>query len=147
MHRSVFGDPHAGRAEDLSPLLFPARNTFWRNPQFLLSVWRPQKGGGMIPMPCSVLVSLLQKPRHRHRNRKPHLAIGFYLFRVGGMLGHEASHGVSGGCPCFLLPVLFTICICLPTDVGCTFLALFLNNDYVIQDKSSSYTEHQFLHL
>uniref|UniRef100_G1Q947 Calpain 14 n=1 Tax=Myotis lucifugus TaxID=59463 RepID=G1Q947_MYOLU len=58
-----------------------ARDTFWRNPQFLLSVWRPQEGR-MFPMPCSVLVSLLQKPRHRHRNRKPHLAIGFYLFRV-----------------------------------------------------------------
>ncbi|XP_004418650.1 PREDICTED: calpain-14 [Ceratotherium simum simum] len=59
---------------------FP-RDTFWRNPQFLLSVWRPQEGR-RAHMPCSVLVSLLQKPRHRHRNCKPHLAIGFYLFRV-----------------------------------------------------------------
>nr|KAF6328588.1 calpain 14 [Pipistrellus kuhlii] len=58
-----------------------ARNTFWRNPQFLLTVWRPQEGR-MFLTPCSVLVSLLQKPRHRHRNRKPHLAIGFYLFRM-----------------------------------------------------------------
>ncbi|XP_054584495.1 calpain-14 [Eptesicus fuscus] len=56
-------------------------DTFWRNPQFLLSVWRPQESR-MFLMPCSVLVSLLQKPRHRHRNRKPHLAIGFYLFRM-----------------------------------------------------------------
>lgn len=113
----MLGEPHAGGAEDLSPLLFPARDTFWRNPQFLLSVWRPQEGR-MFPMPCSVLVSLLQKPRHRHRNRKPHLAIGFYLFRVGGMPGHVASHGVSSGCPFFLLPVLFTIRVCLPTDLG-----------------------------
>eukprot|EP00069_Balaena_mysticetus_P006588 bmy_05223T0 len=51
-----------------------------KNPQFLLSVWRPQEGR-RFQMPCSVLVSLLQKPRHRHRNKKPHLAIGFYLFR------------------------------------------------------------------
>ncbi|XP_025117093.2 calpain-14 isoform X1 [Bubalus bubalis] len=57
------------------------RDTFWKNPQFLLSVWRPQEGR-RSQLLCSVLVSLLQKPRHRHRNRKPHLAIGFYLFRV-----------------------------------------------------------------
>ncbi|XP_055256786.1 calpain-14 [Moschus berezovskii] len=58
----------------------PPRDTFWKNPQFLLSVWRPQEGRRSRLL-CSVLVSLLQKPRHRHRNRKPHLAIGFYLFR------------------------------------------------------------------
>ncbi|XP_047635184.1 calpain-14 [Phacochoerus africanus] len=57
------------------------RDMFWKNPQFLLSVWRPQEGR-RLHMPCSVLVSLLQKPRHRHRNRKPYLAIGFYLFRM-----------------------------------------------------------------
>uniref|UniRef100_A0A8C3W9Y4 Calpain 14 n=1 Tax=Catagonus wagneri TaxID=51154 RepID=A0A8C3W9Y4_9CETA len=57
------------------------RDMFWKNPQFLLSVWRPQEGK-RLHMPCSVLLSLLQKPRHRHRNRKPHLAIGFYLFRM-----------------------------------------------------------------
>ncbi|KAM9054520.1 calpain-14 [Megaptera novaeangliae] len=56
------------------------QDTFWKNPQFLLSVWRPQEGR-RFQMPCRVLVSLLQKPRHRHRNKKPHLAIGFYLFR------------------------------------------------------------------
>uniref|UniRef100_A0A2K6G2U3 Calpain 14 n=1 Tax=Propithecus coquereli TaxID=379532 RepID=A0A2K6G2U3_PROCO len=52
----------------------PSSGTFWKNPQFLLS-------GSLRP--CSVRVSLLQKPRHRHRPRKPHLAIGFYLFWVG----------------------------------------------------------------
>uniref|UniRef100_A0A8D1UX52 Calpain 14 n=1 Tax=Sus scrofa TaxID=9823 RepID=A0A8D1UX52_PIG len=57
------------------------RDMFWKNPQFLLSVWRPQKCR-RLHVPCSVLVSLLQKPRHRHRNRKPYLAIGFYLFRM-----------------------------------------------------------------
>ncbi|XP_007127951.2 calpain-14 [Physeter macrocephalus] len=61
------------------------RDTFWKNPQFLLSVWRPQEGR-RFQMPCSVLVSLLQKPRHRHRNQKPHFAIGFYLFRVAQLL-------------------------------------------------------------
>ena len=70
-------------------LLFSARHTFWKNPQFLLSIWRP-KESRTLPMPCSVLVSLIQKPRHRHRNRKPPLAIGFYLFRVGG---HSGMHG------------------------------------------------------
>nr|XP_031540914.1 calpain-14 [Vicugna pacos] len=57
------------------------QDTFWKNPQFLLSVWRPQEGR-KLQGPCSVLVSLLQKPRHRHRNQQPHLAIGFYLFRM-----------------------------------------------------------------
>lgn len=56
-------------------------NTFWKNPQFLLSVWRPQQGR-TLPMPCSVLVSLIQKPRHKHRNWNSLLAIGFYLFRM-----------------------------------------------------------------
>lgn len=58
-----------------------ARDTFWKNPQFLLSVWRPKESRTLL-MPCSVLVSLIQKPRHRHRNRKLPLAIGFYLFRM-----------------------------------------------------------------
>ncbi|KAB0396074.1 hypothetical protein E2I00_020117, partial [Balaenoptera physalus] len=64
------------------------QDTFWKNPQFLLSVWRPQEGR-RFQMPCSMLVSLLQKPRHRHCNKKPHLAIGFYLFRVGGPLSYD----------------------------------------------------------
>ncbi|XP_059263575.1 calpain-14 isoform X2 [Mustela nigripes] len=62
------------------------RDTFWKNPQFLLSIWSPQEDRRFL-MPCSVLVSLLQKPRHRHRNRKPHLAIGFYLFRLSKYYG------------------------------------------------------------
>ncbi|ELK14104.1 Calpain-14 [Pteropus alecto] len=57
------------------------QDTFWKNPQFLLSVWRPQEGRTFL-MPCSVLVSLIQKPRHKHRNWNSHLAIGFYLFRM-----------------------------------------------------------------
>nr|XP_028687635.1 calpain-14 isoform X2 [Macaca mulatta] len=57
------------------------QGTFWKNPQFLLSVWRPEEGRRSL-RPCSVLVSLLQKPRHRCRKQKPHLAIGFYLYRV-----------------------------------------------------------------
>lgn len=117
LHLSVRGGQCAGGAKDLSHLAVPG--TFWKNPQFLLSVWRPQEGE-MFPMPCSVLVSLLQKPRHRHRNRKPHLAIGFYVFRVGGILGHVASLGHAGvsSCPFFLFPVLFTIHVCLPTGLG-----------------------------
>ncbi|NP_001308199.1 calpain-14 isoform 2 [Homo sapiens] len=57
------------------------QDTFWKNPQFLLSVWRPEEGRRSL-RPCSVLVSLLQKPRHRCRKRKPLLAIGFYLYRM-----------------------------------------------------------------
>ena len=83
-------------------LLCFAPDTFWKNPQFLLSVWRPQEGK-RSQLLCSVLVSLLQKPRHRHRNWKPHLAIGFYLFRV--------SRPLVGSYPFFLFPVLFTICL------------------------------------
>ncbi|KAB1266731.1 Calpain-14 [Camelus dromedarius] len=77
------------------------QDTFWKNPQFLLSVWRPQEGR-KLQGPCSILVSLLQKPRHRHRNQQPHLAIGFYLFRVGGRLAPAASHGVPSPYPAFL---------------------------------------------
>ncbi|XP_017819929.3 calpain-14 [Callithrix jacchus] len=57
------------------------QDTFWKNPQFLLSVWRPEEGRRSL-RPCSVLVSLLQKPRHRRRKQKPYLAIGFYLYRM-----------------------------------------------------------------
>lgn len=89
-----------GEPRSCLTLFCSAPDTFWKNPQFLLSVWKPQEGG-MFLMPCSVLVSLLQKPRHRNRNRKPHFAIGFYLFRVGGLLGHAVSHGVSNRCPLF----------------------------------------------
>ncbi|XP_075392045.1 calpain-14 isoform X1 [Tenrec ecaudatus] len=64
------------------------RNTFWKNPQFLLSVWKPESVRRSLH-PCSVLISLLQKPRCRHRNQKPHLAIGFYLFRVGKLYGKQ----------------------------------------------------------
>ncbi|TKC35105.1 hypothetical protein EI555_000876 [Monodon monoceros] len=84
------------------------RDTFWKNPKFLLSVWRPQEGR-RFQMPCSVLVSLLRKPRHRHRNKKPHLAIGFYLFRVGGPLVDQISrhiYSTSCGVPA-KVPVLY----------------------------------------
>uniref|UniRef100_H0W0U4 Calpain catalytic domain-containing protein n=1 Tax=Cavia porcellus TaxID=10141 RepID=H0W0U4_CAVPO len=57
------------------------QDTFWKNLQFLLS-WRPEEGRES-QSPCSTLVSLLQKPRHRRHKRKPHLAIGFFPFRVG----------------------------------------------------------------
>ena len=73
-------------------------------------------------MPCSVLVSLLQKPRHRHRNWKPHLAIGFYLFRVGGPRGHVATRGISHHWSSFLpFPDFLPICLCLQTDLGAGF--------------------------
>ncbi|XP_027789136.2 calpain-14 isoform X1 [Marmota flaviventris] len=57
------------------------QDTFWKNPQFLLSIWRPEEGRQSLRT-CSLLVSLLQKPRHRCRNPKSRLAIGFYVFRV-----------------------------------------------------------------
>ncbi|XP_006901197.1 PREDICTED: calpain-14 [Elephantulus edwardii] len=65
-----------------------SQGTFWKNPQFLLSVWKPELGQRSL-YPCKVLVSLLQKPRHRHRLRTPHLPIGFYLFRVGKYSGDQ----------------------------------------------------------
>nr|XP_055107935.1 calpain-14 isoform X1 [Symphalangus syndactylus] len=57
------------------------QDTFWKNPQFLLSVWRPEEGRRSL-RPCSVLVSLLQKPSHRCRKQKALLAIGFYIYRM-----------------------------------------------------------------
>ena len=122
LHQGDFGWESLGSALDLRSslgfaawdargsclaLLCSAPDMFWKNPQFLLSVWRPQKCR-RLHMPCSVLVSLLQKPRHRHRNRKPYLAIGFYLVRVGGLL--------MSSDPFLLVPVLFTLCARLLTS-------------------------------
>lgn len=94
--------------------LHPGPDTFWKNPQFLLSIWSPQEDRRFL-MPCSVLVSLLQKPRHRHRNRKPHLAIGFYLFRVRAcsLTGHLPPLGILP--PRFLSS---SPSVCLHTDLG-----------------------------
>ncbi|KAM9601516.1 LOW QUALITY PROTEIN: calpain-14 [Trichechus inunguis] len=61
---------------------------FW-NLQFLLSVWKSELGRKLLH-PSSRLVSLLQKPRHRHHNQRSHLAIGFYLFKT-----HEIEKEVN----------------------------------------------------
>lgn len=108
-----------GNPGPILTLLCSAPGTFWKNPQFLLSVWRPEEGRRSL-RPCSVLVSLLQKPRHRCRKRKPHLAIGFYLYRVGGPLNHRGtgpSMGVTNSYHVFLFLVFFTICLCSQTWV------------------------------
>lgn len=107
-----------GGREACSTSLCSSPDTFWKNPQFLLSVWSPQEGR-RFPMPCSVLVSLLQKPRHRHRNWKPHLAIGFYLFRVGGPRGiWPPGASPTIGHPFFLFPDFLPIRLYLHMDLG-----------------------------
>ncbi|XP_053316695.1 calpain-14 [Spea bombifrons] len=55
--------------------------TFWKNPQYRLKIL---KGDDMekYTNSCNVLVSLLQKQNHKHRNQSPPLFIGLSIFMV-----------------------------------------------------------------
>ncbi|XP_053565352.1 calpain-14-like [Bombina bombina] len=56
-------------------------DTYWKNPQYRLKIL---KGDDMekCTNTCNVLVSLLQKQNHRHRNQSPPLYIGLSIFMV-----------------------------------------------------------------
>ncbi|XP_019405117.1 PREDICTED: calpain-14 [Crocodylus porosus] len=56
--------------------------TFWMNPQYWLKVL-PGDSSKRSLHSCSVLVSLIQKHSSKHRNRVPHLYIGFSVYKVG----------------------------------------------------------------
>ncbi|XP_028927974.1 calpain-14 [Ornithorhynchus anatinus] len=57
------------------------RDAFWMNPQYQLTVLRADDGRKSRKS-YPVLISLIQKPPNSHRNRRPHLPIGFSVFRV-----------------------------------------------------------------
>lgn len=54
---------------------------FWMNPQYWLNVL-PAEDSKKSPSTCSVVISLMQKHSTKHRNRAPHLFIGFLLYKV-----------------------------------------------------------------
>ncbi|NXN87181.1 CAN14 protein, partial [Bombycilla garrulus] len=54
---------------------------FWMNPQYWLNVL-PVEDSKKSPSTCSVVISLMQKHSTKHRNRAPHLFIGFLLYKV-----------------------------------------------------------------
>ncbi|KAL2305891.1 hypothetical protein Nmel_003784 [Mimus melanotis] len=54
---------------------------FWMNPQYWLEVL-PVEDSKKSPSVCSVVISLMQKHSTKHRNRAPHLFIGFLLYKV-----------------------------------------------------------------
>lgn len=54
---------------------------FWMNPQYWLNVL-PVEDSKKSPSMCNVVISLMQKHSTKHRNRAPHLFIGFLLYKV-----------------------------------------------------------------
>uniref|UniRef100_A0A674H8N0 Calpain 14 n=1 Tax=Taeniopygia guttata TaxID=59729 RepID=A0A674H8N0_TAEGU len=59
-----------------------SKGNFWMNPQYWLNVL-PVEDSKKSPSTCSVVISLMQKYSTKHRNRAPHLFIGFLLYKVG----------------------------------------------------------------
>ncbi|NWZ38845.1 CAN14 protein, partial [Brachypodius atriceps] len=53
---------------------------FWMNPQYWLHVL-PVEDSKKSPSTCNVVISLMQKHSSKHRNRAPHLFIGFSLYK------------------------------------------------------------------
>ncbi|XP_077637873.1 calpain-14 [Lonchura striata] len=58
-----------------------SKGNFWMNPQYWLNVL-PVEDSKKSPSTCSVVISLMQKYSTKHRNRAPHLFIGFLLYKV-----------------------------------------------------------------
>ncbi|NXT44928.1 CAN14 protein, partial [Pelecanoides urinatrix] len=54
--------------------------TFWMNPQYWLNVL-PVEDSKKSLGSCNVVISLMQKHNSKHRNRAPHLFIGFSLYK------------------------------------------------------------------
>nr|XP_033794651.1 calpain-14-like isoform X1 [Geotrypetes seraphini] len=57
------------------------QETFWLNPQYRLKILTGDNMEKSVNS-CSVLISLLQKQNHKHRNQSPPLYIGFSIFKV-----------------------------------------------------------------
>ncbi|MEE6473675.1 hypothetical protein FKM82_010135 [Ascaphus truei] len=74
--RWIAGDTAGGR--------MTFKESFWKNPQYRLKIL---KGDDMekCTNSCNVMVSLLQKQNHRHRNQSPPLYIGLCIFQYQGM--------------------------------------------------------------
>ncbi|NXL94388.1 CAN14 protein, partial [Alectura lathami] len=57
------------------------KDTFWMNPQYWLNIL-PNEDSKKTSGSCSVVISLMQKHSSKHRNRAPHLFIGFSLYKI-----------------------------------------------------------------
>ncbi|NWQ64779.1 CAN14 protein, partial [Neopipo cinnamomea] len=53
---------------------------FWMNPQYWLNVLPVEDSKKTLNL-CNVVISLMQKHSSKHRNRAPHLFIGFLLYK------------------------------------------------------------------
>ncbi|NWZ03250.1 CAN14 protein, partial [Loxia curvirostra] len=62
-----------------------SNGNFWMNPQYWLNVL-PAEDSQKSPSTCSVVISLMQKHSSKHRNRAPHLFIGFLLYKNTNLL-------------------------------------------------------------
>ncbi|NXM36603.1 CAN14 protein, partial [Oxyruncus cristatus] len=54
---------------------------FWMNPQYWLNVLPVEDNKKSLSL-CNVVISLMQKHSSKHRNRAPHLFIGFLLYHI-----------------------------------------------------------------
>lgn len=66
---------------DIKMFFFFYLGNFWMNPQYWLHVL-PVEDSKKSPSTCNVVISLMQKHSTKHRNRAPHLFIGFLLYKV-----------------------------------------------------------------
>uniref|UniRef100_A0A8C3L4J3 Calpain 14 n=1 Tax=Chrysolophus pictus TaxID=9089 RepID=A0A8C3L4J3_CHRPC len=58
-----------------------SKGMFWMNPQYWLNILASEDSKRNLGS-CSVVISLMQKHSSKHRNRAPHLFIGFSLYKV-----------------------------------------------------------------
>ncbi|KAG9461680.1 hypothetical protein GDO78_016008, partial [Eleutherodactylus coqui] len=58
--------------------------SYWKNPQYRLKILLGDNVKKYANS-CNVLVSLLQKPNHKHRNKSPPLYIGISIFKYQGV--------------------------------------------------------------
>ncbi|OXB82813.1 UNVERIFIED_CONTAM: hypothetical protein H355_010383 [Colinus virginianus] len=58
-----------------------SKGMLWMNPQYWLNILASEDNKKNVGS-CSVVISLMQKHSSKHRNRAPHLFIGFSLYKV-----------------------------------------------------------------
>ncbi|OXB59831.1 hypothetical protein ASZ78_014479 [Callipepla squamata] len=58
-----------------------SKGMFWMNPQYWLNILASEDNKKNVGS-CNVVISLMQKHSSKHRNRAPHLFIGFSLYKV-----------------------------------------------------------------
>ncbi|KFV60467.1 Calpain-14, partial [Gavia stellata] len=84
--------------------------TFWMNPQYWLNVLSAEDSKKSLGS-CNVVISLMQKHSSKHRNRAPHLFIGYSLYKVQRIaLPFLLSPNRKSSSPCKLKlpPAFFT---------------------------------------